>query len=97
MRRKYFVGDLGEVHPHPLGRPVDVARRNLRLGDEGDARVAEIGEAHGIPVWPRPFGSSPRKSAPIFRAVAVTMDSIMKPVLGTPTGTGLGPTGGMAM
>ena len=40
---------------------------------------------------------SPRKSAPIFRAVAVTMDSIMKPVLGTPTGTGLGPTGGMAM
>ena len=42
------------------------------------------------------FGS-PRKSAPIFRAVAVTMDSIMKPVLGTPTGTGLGPTGGMAM
>ena len=42
------------------------------------------------------FGSSPRKRAE-FRAVAVTMDSIMKPVLGTPTGTGLGPTGGMAM
>ena len=42
------------------------------------------------------FGSSPRKSAPIFRAVAVTMDSIMKPVLGR-HGTGLGPTGGMAM
>ena len=40
--------------------------------------------------WPRPR-SSPRKSAPIFRAVAVTMDSIMKPVLGTPTGTGLAP------
>ena len=29
-------------------------------------------------------------------AVAVTMDSIMKPVLGTPTGTGVGPIGGIA-
>ncbi len=29
-------------------------------------------------------------------AVAVTMDSIMKPVLGTPTGSGVLPTGGMA-
>ena len=43
------------------------------------------------------FGSLAAQSAPIFRAVAVTMDSIMKPVLSTPTGTGLGPTGGMAM
>jgi len=25
------------------------------------------------------------------------MDSIMKPVFGTPTGRGVGPTGGMAM
>jgi hypothetical protein len=29
-------------------------------------------------------------------AVAVTMDSIMKPVFGTPTGTGVLPIGGMA-
>ena len=29
-------------------------------------------------------------------AVAVTIDSIMKPVLGTPQGTGVGPVGGMA-
>ena len=29
-------------------------------------------------------------------AVAVTMDSIMKPVFGTPTGTGVGPIGAMA-
>jgi hypothetical protein len=32
----------------------------------------------------------------MFIAVAVTMDSIMKPVLGTPTGTGVAPTGAMA-
>src|SRR6185437_8448122 len=32
----------------------------------------------------------------MLRAVAVTMDSIMKPVLGTPTGTGVLPMGGMA-
>ena len=32
----------------------------------------------------------------MLRAVAVTMDSIMKPVFGTPHGTGVGPTGGMA-
>ena len=32
----------------------------------------------------------------MFSAVAVTMDSIMKPVFGTPQGTGVGPTGGMA-
>ena len=42
------------------------------------------------------LGSSPRSSAPMFSAVAVTMDSIMKPVLGTPTGSGVLPTGGMA-
>ena len=29
--------------------------------------------------------------------MAETMLSIMKPVLGTPTGTGVGPVGGMAM
>ena len=32
----------------------------------------------------------------MFWAVAVTMDSIMKPVFGTPQGTGVGPMGGMA-
>jgi hypothetical protein len=29
-------------------------------------------------------------------AVAVTIDSIMKPVFGTPQGTGVGPIGGIA-
>ena len=29
-------------------------------------------------------------------AVAVTIDSIMKPVFGTPQGTGVGPVGGIA-
>ena len=33
---------------------------------------------------------------PMLWAVAVTMDSIMKPVLGTPQGTGVGPIGGIA-
>ena len=89
-----LVGDLGEVHPHPLGRPVDVARRNLRLGVKATPESPKsAGTAFQVA---SAFGSSPRR-APIFRAVAVTMDSIMKPVLGTPTGTGLGPTGGMAM
>ena len=32
----------------------------------------------------------------MFFAVAVTIDSIMKPVFGTPTGTGVLPTGGIA-
>ena len=32
----------------------------------------------------------------MFRAVAVTIDSIMKPVFGTPTGTGVAPTGAIA-
>ena len=83
------------MHPHPLGRPVD-ARRNLRLGDEGDARVAEIGEAHGIPGG-LGLGSSPRKQRDISGRGRNHGFDRMKPVLGTPTGTGLGPTGGMAM
>ena len=37
------------MHPFPLRRPVDVARRDLGLGDEGDAAVAEIREADGVP------------------------------------------------
>ena len=32
----------------------------------------------------------------MLRAVAVTIDSIMKPVFGTPQGTGVGPVGGIA-
>ena len=32
----------------------------------------------------------------MLRAVAVTIDSIMKPVFGTPTGTGVAPTGAIA-
>ena len=32
----------------------------------------------------------------MLRAVAVTIDSIMKPVFGTPQATGVGPIGGMA-
>ena len=32
----------------------------------------------------------------MFIAVAVTIDSIMKPVFGTPTGTGVLPTGAIA-
>ena len=67
----------------------------LRGGICGSATKAtpESPKSAGTRHWPRP-SAPPRKSAPIFRAVAVTMDSIMKPVLGTPTGTGLGPTGG---
>ena len=41
-------------------------------------------------------GFSPCTEPPMLCAVAVTMDSIMKPVLGTPTGTGVGPIGGIA-
>src|SRR5690606_31467584 len=45
----FLEADLGEVDPLAFRRPVEVARRDLRLGDEGDAAVAEIGEAYGIP------------------------------------------------
>src|SRR5512147_2508786 len=41
-------GDLRVVHPLALARPVQVARRNLRQGDEGDDAVAEVGEADGV-------------------------------------------------
>ena len=42
------------------------------------------------------FGSWPRSSEPTLAAVAVTIDPIMKPVFGTPTGSGVLPTGGIA-
>ena len=87
--------DLCRVHPPALREPVDVARRNLRLRHEGDAFVAEVGEDTAFQVATA-RGSCPRSSAPMFSAVAVTMDSIMKPVFGTPTGSGVLPTGGMA-
>src|SRR5690606_792040 len=45
----FLEADLGQMDPLPAGRPVDVARRNLRLGDEGHAAVAEIGEADRVP------------------------------------------------
>ena len=44
----------------------------------------------------RALTGSPFSNAPMLCATAVTMDSIMKPVFGTPTGTGLEPIGGMA-
>src|SRR6185437_5607155 len=44
-----FEADLGGVHPLALRRPTDVPRRNLGLGDEGNARIAEIREADGVP------------------------------------------------
>jgi uncharacterized protein (DUF2126 family)/transglutaminase-like putative cysteine protease len=34
----FLEGDLGQVYPLALGEPVDVARRNLRQGDEGRRR-----------------------------------------------------------
>ena len=91
-----FEADLGGMHPLARRRPVDVARRNLRLRHERDAAIAEIGEADRIP--PRDGLRLPRlsKALDVFCAVAVTIDSIMKPVLGTPTGSGVFPTGGMA-
>ena len=35
--------DLGQVYPFALRRPVDVARWGLRVSDEGEPAVAEIG------------------------------------------------------
>src|SRR5690606_6846353 len=46
---------------------------------------------------PTSSGSFPRRILPRLCAVAVTMLSIMKPVFGTPQGTGVGPIGGMAI
>ena len=45
----FFEGDLGVVNPFALRRPVDVARRDLRLRQEGDAGIAEIRETDGVP------------------------------------------------
>ena len=84
-----LVGDLGEVHPHPSD-----AQLMLRGGICGSATKATPespkSARHTAFLWPRP-GSSPRKSAPIFRAVAVTMDSIMKPVWARPPAPGSAP------
>jgi len=41
-------------------------------------------------------GVWPLSNEPMFLAVAVTIDSIMNPVFGTPTGTGVAPTGAIA-
>src|SRR3990167_6578293 len=41
-------------------------------------------------------GLNPSSMARMLWAVAVTIDSIMKPVLGTPVGTGVGSVGAMA-
>jgi len=75
--------DLGVVHPVPLGRPVDVAGRHLGLGNECDAAVAEVGEAHRVnravslgpaPERPRPVSRewpthrrAPRQALPMMR------------------------------
>ncbi len=37
------------MDPFSLRRPVDVSRRQLRLSDESDASITEIGEADGVP------------------------------------------------
>ena len=37
------------MDPFAAGGPVDVARRDLGLGEEGHAAVAEIGQADGVP------------------------------------------------
>jgi hypothetical protein len=59
------------------------------------AAIAEIGKAHRVPA--RHFiGLAPVQFGGDVVATAVTMLSIMKPVLGTPTGTGVGPMGGIA-
>jgi hypothetical protein len=91
----FLEGDLGEMNPFALGRPIDVAGWDLRLRQEAmpvspkSARqiAFQVGCADGV---------SPLSSAPIFIAVAVTIDSIMNPVFGTPTGTGVAPTGAIA-
>ncbi len=45
----FLEPDFCQMHPGAFRRPVHVARRDLRLGDEGDAAVTEIGEADGVP------------------------------------------------
>jgi hypothetical protein len=37
------------MHPINLSCPVDIAGRDLRQCDKGDAGIAEIREANGIP------------------------------------------------
>ena len=41
--------DLGQVHPLAFLEPADIARRNLRNGDEGGAVVTKVGQADGVP------------------------------------------------
>ena len=88
---------------HPWNTPVFVAfddQLTLRGGICGCARKA-------TPESPKSArqiafqvgctdGAWPLRRAPMFIAVAVTIDSIMKPVFGTPTGTGVAPTGAIA-
>ena len=66
----FLEADLRQMHPIAAARPVDVARRNLRQRDEGDAAVAEIGEADRVPGRHlRRLG--PSASASMLCAVAV--------------------------
>lgn len=74
---------------------MDVARRDLRLRHEGGSTVAESPRPTAFPVPSAP-GLRPARRSERLAAIAVAMLSLMKRVFGTPTGTGVGPTGGMA-
>lgn len=84
--------DLGIMHPFAFRRPVYVARRHFRLRDDATPLSPKSARQTAFHVASE-FGDLPSSNAPILCTVTVTMDSIVKPVFGTPTGTGDGPTG----
>jgi hypothetical protein len=45
----FLETDLGHVHPLALRGPIDVAGRQLRLGHESNAAIAEISQTHRVP------------------------------------------------
>ena len=44
MDEVFFKADLGQMDPLAMGRPIDIAWRDLGLGHKGHTAIAEIGE-----------------------------------------------------
>ena len=62
-----FKAFLSEAHPAAFRRPLDIARRNLRLSDECNAPIAKVCEADSIPRGFRGRRLAPDQRADVLR------------------------------
>ena len=67
----FFERHFQEMHPFAFFHPVEIARRNLGQGDERDAVVPHVGQAHRIPGGLRHGGLPGKLSWLIANAILV--------------------------